>query len=328
MRDGEHRRFQHAGMAEGRFLQRLAADPLATRLHHVLGSVQQMQRIVRIDRGDVAGFHPAVLGLEFHLRPFEIPAGYPMPAHLQQSRRLAVPRGRRPRLIHDADFVAIQRLALRAHHRQIVPSKRHRRARRRLRHAPPVDGAYAVVAQIRFHHRGGRRGATRKNTVHPAEVQPIGAAIFQYPQPDRRHARPDGDALLDNQPVQERNIGATPWQHQFGPEHRPKERDRPAVAMEKSRHAQDRVVGAQPPAVAAAGRERVQNGPAMAVQRPLRRPGGAGGKAQQRRRAFPEMGPDECGVAGVDQVLVTNDTRQTGRSRHGRTRCHDDVFLD
>ena len=68
MRDADHRRLGHLGMADGEVLQVDRGNPFAARLDHVLGAVGDLHVAVRVDGGDVAGVEEALL-VEDRRRP-------------------------------------------------------------------------------------------------------------------------------------------------------------------------------------------------------------------------------------------------------------------
>ena len=129
VRQADHRGLGHRRVRHDLVLELDRADPLAARLDHVLGAVAQLDVAVRIDGGDIAGLQPPVVGERLG-GPLVVVVGRrdPRAAHLQLTRRLAVPRlllGRAR--LHDARLDPEQRLA----HRGAQVGLGRRRARRR-----------------------------------------------------------------------------------------------------------------------------------------------------------------------------------------------------
>src|SRR5207247_10656384 len=100
-----HRRLRHRGVTHQGVLERDGADPLATRLDEILRAILHVHGAALVDRDDVAGLEPAVLGEAIAaVVAFEIRPGDPWTARLQPTHRLPVPR-------HAAVFVAGLQLA-------------------------------------------------------------------------------------------------------------------------------------------------------------------------------------------------------------------------
>ena len=181
--------------------------------------------------------------------------------------------------------------------RQIARREGDGRAAGGFRHAPAMDGADAVVAQIGLDHRRRRRGAAGIDAVEAAKASPVSRQWSEQVE-SQMVGTPGATviAILHDQPVQQGGVRAAARQDELRAVHRAEERHGPAVAVEEAGDGDDGVVGAERPAVAAAGGHGGQHGAAMAVQRAFRVAGGAGGEAQQAGGPFIQRGPGEAGV--------------------------------
>ena len=89
---GDHGRLLHGRVAHERVLERDRRDPLAARLDEVLRAVLDLDVAVRLDRDDVAGLEPAVVGPAVaRLRRVVVRRRDPRSAHLELAHRGAVP---------------------------------------------------------------------------------------------------------------------------------------------------------------------------------------------------------------------------------------------
>ena len=88
----DHRGLGHLGVGHDLVLQLDRADPLAARLHQVLGAVDEADVALGADHGHVARAQPAVLGERLvGTRVVVVRRRDPRPAHLQLARGDAVP---------------------------------------------------------------------------------------------------------------------------------------------------------------------------------------------------------------------------------------------
>ena len=93
VRDGDDRRLRDRRMAHERVLERDRRDPLAARLDEVLRPILHLDEAVGVDRDDVAGLEPAVVGPAVGAFVGLVVRGRDRgPAHLELAHRLAVPR--------------------------------------------------------------------------------------------------------------------------------------------------------------------------------------------------------------------------------------------
>ena len=153
-----------------------------------------------MDRDDVAGLEPAVLGPALRLLGRVVVAGGdPRAAHLELAHRLAVPRQDVPVDVAVAQLDERQRPAL---HRDVVELRllvglrelagqlRGRRDGRGLGHAPAVHDVHAVPLLEAGDHRARRGRAADEHALHLREIPLAGVRVEQPEdaEPDRRHA--------------------------------------------------------------------------------------------------------------------------------------------
>ena len=90
---GDDGRLGDRGMRHQRVLELDRRDPLAAGLDHVLRAILDLDVAARVDRHDVAGLEPAVVGPALRLLGrVVVRRGDPRAAHLELAHRLAVPR--------------------------------------------------------------------------------------------------------------------------------------------------------------------------------------------------------------------------------------------
>src|SRR3989454_10506734 len=146
VRHGDDVRLEDLGVRHDHVLEVHARDPLAAGLDQVLGAVGDLHVAFGVDRRDVAGLEPAVLGEPGGgLRVVVVGADDPRAAHLELAHARPVPRQLLAGVVHDADVHADRRVAdARA---DVVPRALRpfahvaleppdRAERRHLRHAP------------------------------------------------------------------------------------------------------------------------------------------------------------------------------------------------
>ena len=137
-------------------------------------------------------------------------------------RALAVARSGVSVIVHHADLIAIERLALRRIVSTAAAYGRSSRANEIV--APCVVSVIPQPWLTRMSCSGGIprssptvRRAAGKHATQPAETDGRSAGNDPNAEPDRRHRRGDGDAFLNYQPVQPFAVGATAGQHESAP---------------------------------------------------------------------------------------------------------------
>ena len=308
-----------AGMRHQRVLELDRRDPLAARLDHVLRAVLDLDVAARMERHDVAGLEPAVLGPAFRLvGRVEVAARDPRAADLELAHRLAVPRQDVPVDVAVAQLDERQRDSL---HRDVVEPRvvirfvqvaeklRGRCDRRRFGHPPAVDDVEAVPLLEPGNHRPRRRRPADEHPLQAREIPAVGLGVEhrEDAHPDRRHARRPRHALLHERVEQALRIEVRTRVHELRADHRCEIRVAPRVRMEHRHDGQDRVgLGdTEPHRVAGCNAERVQHRRAVRVEDALRHPGRAARVTHGRRLVLVELGvAPRVRIGAREQLLV------------------------
>ena len=292
-----------AGMRHQRVLEVDRGDPLAARLDHVLRAVLDHHVALRVERGDVAGLEPAVLGPALGLLGRVVVGGRdPRAAHLELAHRLAVPRDllavvadraqlheRKRQALH-RDHVELGLLVRRPEVADVVGGGRERR---RLGHPPAVHDRLAVALPEARDHRPRRGRAADEHVLELLEVPAVRLRVehAEDPHPDRRHAGRDRDALLLEVVEQRLGIEEGAGEDDLRPDHQARVGVAPRVGVEHRHDRQQRLrLGhVQPERRDERLAERVQDRRAVRVEDALRHPGRAARVAHRRRRVLVEL---------------------------------------
>ena len=200
------------GCAISAFSSSTDADPLAAGLDHVLRAIRDPHVALGVDRDDVAGLEPAVVGEAVGLlAALEVARRDPGAAHLELAHRLAVPRS-------TAALVVDRRAARRSGTGEPCVARRRAASPRRrcgLAHVVATRSRAGWSRSCpRRGPRSGRgaaeapiiaRGAAEPPMTIVRSVEQIPAArarassIAEDADPDRRHAGGDRDALAASQ---------------------------------------------------------------------------------------------------------------------------------
>ena len=303
VRDRDHGRLGDRRVRHQRVLEVDRRDPLAAGLDHVLRAVLDHHVALGVERGDVAGLEPAVVGPALGLLGRLVVAGRdPGAAHLELAHRLAVPgdllavvadraqldeRERQPLHRDDVELgllVGVAELA------DVVGGGRERGG---LGHPPAVHDRLAVALPEAGDHRARRGRAADEHVLELLEVPAVGLRVehAEDPHPDRRHAGRDRDALLLEVVEQRLGIEERAGEDDLRPDHQAGVGVAPGVGVEHRHDRQQRLLLGHVQAERRDERlaERVQDGRAVRVEDALRHPGRAARVAHRRGVVLVEL---------------------------------------
>ena len=195
--------------------------------------------------------------------------------------------------------VVVQRLVLR-------PWARDRGHRRGLGHPPGVQDRHAR-RPVRLRQRPGHGRPAAEDPLHRRQVVVLQQG--QRAQPDRRHARGDGDPVALQQPEYTLRGHVRAGEHHARPGQQPGVRQAPGVDVEHRHHRHEHVALREAQPVRRQRDQRVQQRRPVAVDHALRVAGGAGGVAHRRGA-----------VLVVDLEPCRRTARPTRAARRSRSR--------
>ena len=247
----DHRGFQNLRMAHDGVLQIDARDPFAAALDHVLGAIDQLHVAFRIDGGHVAGAEPAIHESRSRARIVVVTAGDPRPAHLHFAnglRRPTEPRGpdrpprgdrRRPPAAPawraHAKHSSSERCSKSHFNTETVPTGVVSVMPQSCRSSMPCSFSYVSMSW-----RGSAEPAPMPRRMLDTSNFSSCRTVSR-PDPDRRHAACNGDALVLNQLREVARLRMLARQHDLRARHDRGERRAPAVGMKHRHHLQHHI---------------------------------------------------------------------------------------
>ena len=327
----------HGRVRHGDVFEVDRADPFTAGLDHVLAAVGDDHVALGAELGHVAGGEPAVLQ---RVAAFTLEVGRqdPGPAHIHVTGGRAVPGQFDAVFAHDLHVHAVDRAALRGHHRQALfgrlPHVRRlecgdRADRAHLGHAPGVDHLHVVVVEERLDHRRRAGRAADGAAAHGAELQAVGFDIGQQPLPYRGHAGRERHLLGFEEFVQRLAVQPRAGEDELGASHRRHVDQAPGVDVEHRHHRQDAVLGRGVEHVGRGADDGVQHRAAVAVEHALGVARGARGVAQAGGGVLVEAGPLITFVLSCQQVFVAHQPGHLGGvGGHVLAPGHGDEMLD
>ena len=253
---------------------------------------------------------------------FRYSRAHPVAAHQEVAERLAVPRQFSPFRVDDLHIGAAGGAALSQPlaHRVLAGQGGARGGRRiigddrgRLGHAP-------ALLHVDAHRRIGlddkprQRGAGDQQALELRQPRSAALEVGEQPEPDRRNARGQRDALGFEHFVQAGAVEMPARQDQSRADHRRTIRQAPRAGVVHRRRREHPIHCAEPENIRRIGGVGVQHRRAMAVEHSLRSPGRAGGVAERARSVLVELGPDVILVRLGHQRLVAVEAH-AGRER-------------
>ena len=178
-----------------------------------------------------------------------------------------------------------------------------------LGHAPSVQHIDTVLLAECRDHGGWASRAANHSAVELAELQARGLHVGEQHLPDGGHPSGKGHAFGFHQLIDRFAVERRAGEHQFGTHHGRAVRDAPGVDVEHGHHRQDRVAGRHAHHVGQSRAVGVQDGGAVAVQRPLGVAGGAAGVAQAAGRVFVDLRPDIGVGLSTDPGFIADQAR-------------------